>query len=1445
MKGERDMKSKFIAFLSFICMIISCLAPLSVQAAENPRWSGWSGSAYSIDGNGILHLGANASFKKSISLPDNYTVKMTARIIKKDGSMGFQIMNGKIRSGIYMNTTGVDSFGGLWAKMDIGNNWHDYRVEVKGDQNEIYVDGKKVLSGAANPWTATSNVQFFVSGNGELEVENFEIITPATDEHDGSLITTPLEDEYAGEFTVDWSDPESYKDWTITKAPNQIKINPETGILTFDITSKSGYYQVERAPMMPDNFDLEFSLKMEKYGDKSFHFKATHPGRNNYQYLHEDRIAMTTEPHRLSGGMGLFANIGNDWHDWKMEVRGKWCTLYMDGGELYRFEQTMSAGQTQLIRFLLLATPNDEYLIHLGKVHYKPYFPETYLATPVNGSEFVEGSAITFQAEVGEDVDYVDYYVNGLKVGKGYAPGYEYVMKDAKVGTYRVNVGIGDKMGVESVITVKKGFNAQIKAEKETVNYGENTVVSLDFEQLDQNNAVKPSAVEYYADGHFVGKTTTAPFRYELSGFEVGTTSVYAKVTNANGAHYLTDECLIETVSGGNTAMKIDREYELDYTYNGGNATVLVNDGYFSLNAKHEGGKLIYESNKGTEEATLGEGAYKMVTTSGVVDVYYNGHFALSWMMPRTTVANEVKHTGLASFEIGGTGVKTEYFVDTWKGEANYSAKLLTAPRNYSVEFDKTDISDETIAFYDGEYEIKIEFKDGKMYTRNHDVETGAAKPFTLAGEARPGYYRLTVAKGLTQVWIDNLYVDSFAAPASTRSPELVRTMSNPSSSTIVAVKGTNDRYYHFEDFSGKGEMDALDYWIPDTDKITATTVKTASESYMKLEGDGDYCINSQSDDLKIKWSANVSGTKAFYIAPRVFRGPYYHMNVGYDYDKSVWYMYQYSKDSRYRVDSRYEFEGPALTQNVWHDFEMELEENTLILKMDGVTVIETAKVDMPFWGYTGFGIDGGSVLIDNIEYESRCKITAGLKSARISDEVGIAEFYQLSDGTVVYENAWTNKIATKDGGYTWSAPVKGGGLDNTGILNLMDGRLFRLEHKDTSNIIAWISDDDGATWTRMGDLNSCRPAGRRVVLNSSTLQSTTGRIHVACDETFTEAKSITGLYYSDDFGVTWHEAETVMGLDTKDGINTDTTGYNFQEGTMTELPDGTIRYTARTGMGFVYYMDSHDGGKTFGEFRPSQFINPLCTYAFERDNENPNVYWAAIEYDATSYCYRYLHSPRNRFALMVSYDGWVTWEYVMTLNEWGEFPLFDACNHAIKVYDDTVYVNWNNLDSPRRSFVYAVDKSKIRTSKRFEEVHERDFRGAMGNYSFGDQVVLPKTTGDAMFYGNVVDVTVSGGMYDAKTMSEAFGASYEVNGNTVTFKIGDGVVKFTEGSSSYEVNGETKTFAESCMQNGYLNIKACAEAFGKEITDSENSYVLWYNTPLTKQFLDGIVECV
>ena len=1168
--------------------------------------------------------------------------------------------------------------------------------------------------------------------------------------------------------------------------------------------------------------------------------KATKWNRNNYQYYHPRYIGMTDKAHNLTHGTGTLVDIGYDWHEWKYEVRGDFCTIYMDGGEVCRFEQP-TTGQRSMLRFILDAKLNNNYKFHLGKMEYTPYFPKATLTTPANNSEYLETEDIVFKASTTENPEYVDFFVNGLQVGKGYAPDYEYVFKHSKVGTYRVSTGVGGtSSGVDSIMTVKPAVTPRVTAENSTIAYGETAKVKLDYDMLVNQDSVKPYQVTYFVNGKEMPMVKTEPFELELSDLEVGTNSVYARVYGLNRAIMMTDECQIDVVSDGNKSASVNCEYEVNYTANGA-GSLSVGDGYFGLDVAHESGVVTYSTDEGQKSSTLGNGEYKIVVASGTADLYYNGQFAASWRMPRSDKKDFVTHSGLGNFEIGGSGVKTTLYAEKWSGEAEYYRRLANRAPNYSLEFDKTDASDETILFYDGEYKIELEIRDEKIHSSYINVETGEVKPCTLEGEATAGYWRVVVSKGLVQIWIDNIYKGSFAAEDNARGPELFRTMSNPTGSTFIAVKETNDRYYHNDDFSGTAELASEDYWIEDSENISISV----SDGAMKLEGSGDAYLNANSDDVWMKWSAKVSGSNVFYVSPRTFRGPHYHVKAGYDYGTKKWFVKQWSNDYTYTYENEMTFDCAAPTKDVWHDFELVLEENALVLKMDGATVIETDEIAMPFWGLTGFGIDGGSVLIDNFEYAGKNKVTAGVKSMVISNSVGISEIFKTSTGRVVAMNSAADMIYTDNKGETWSTPEKNTYGVMTGATLLQDGRLFRLVGRNSVDYISYVSSDDGKNWTKTGNLSSCREADRRVFRNGTLTQLSNGRIIIACDETFTEYNSITGIYYTDDFGKTWHEPKTAMGIQVSKGLSTKNTGFNVQEGMFAELPDGTVRYFARTGLGFIYYMDSHDGGENFGELKPLQLMNSLTSFSVVRDDEDANTYYAIMSYDANTYSYRTIHSPRNRLALVVSHDGMKTWEYVMTLQESGEVPNWDACNHVLKVFDGTIYVNWNNLNGDRRSFVFAIDKSKIRSSARFEEVHEREFVGFFGRTTFEKQCILPKTSGMAYIYGGAVKCAVKDGKYDPTTVARIFGVRYSNSNGVTTLALGDSKVVFTEGSSTYTVNGVERVFSESCMDNTYLNIEACAEAFGKAITETDGAYVLWYDKPLTPQYAEDIADCV
>jgi hypothetical protein len=222
-------------------------------------------------------------------------------------------------------------------------------------------------------------------------------------------------------------------------------------------------------------------------------------------------------------------------------------------------------------------------------------------------------------------------------------------------------------------------------------------------------------------------------------------------------------------------------------------------------------------------------------------------------------------------------------------------------------------------------------------------------------------------------------------------------------------------------------------------------------------------------------------------------------------------------------------------------------------------------------------------------------------------------------------------------------------------------------------------------------------------------------------------------------------------------------------------------------------------------------------------------------------------NEPRNSVALAVSYDGMKSWEYVQRIFDTSDFPNGLVRNYSLEIIDDTIYISMNGqaLDC----FLMAIDKNKIKTTKRFEEAHTR---GAWYNttadeegYSFN---VIPNQSGQAWIFGNYEDIEVrDGGFVKAETLAKVFKATIEKNGNEVTFRIGDGYVKFIEGSSSYDVNGTATDFGSMVMKDGFININACAKAFGKTITENKakNGWIIWpdaiYNDYFREQ-LEGLI---
>lgn len=1443
---------KIISLICVLALVLSVCASLSVvnvSAAQTNYFAGFSCSGGAKITNGVLNMpGSNASMTATYNLKsaDKYVLKFSMKLNAVGTTNGgVQIFNAGHRTGFYLRDDRLTMFAATSTtyRVNVGYTWHEYRFEIDkvAGTSTLYFDNQLLGTSNMNINSTASSIRFWAQGGHDISVENFQFWNLDNSSTAG-VVSHVTPDEYTEAFVEDWKDKDIDPAWVIYDGP-ELDWDTENGVLNFDVVDgqSSVLYSAERPLKVTDNFDIEFDMQIREVLGTNPQFAFKGGGFNTY--YHHNGHKITTTPADTNAQFGIIAPHPNgEWHTYKLERRKAFMTLFMDGKEIHTMQMQPSSTQTYW-RMNATGTSSATCRVSFGKFSYTPYFPDVEIEKPYVRSEYAEGTDITLKAKVTEAVDYVDYYINGINVGRGYKENqYEYVYKNAKVGAYTVTAKIGDKESLAVEFFVKEPYDADVEFVDDSISLGEAATVRIKAEDIIPEYPI--SKVEYYVNNEYAGASTVAPFALELKGLTTGTHSVHAKITNAKNGNYFLTEAMPMTVTAYNQKnVEINREYMVDYKSEG-SGSINIEDGYFKLNMKHSADSVTYETLDGAKTYNLGAGSYKAVVTSGIADVYYNGQFAFSFKMPRTANKNVVDFSSVADFSIGGTGVKATFFTEAWQGTANYDKSFgdfgvrhafeynPTDPVvgfnkrdnlvNYSVEFDKTDASDETFEYWDGEYHIKLEFKDGKIHTTRQDSMINYIKrfPYTLEGKVEPGYYRLTVARGMCMLWRDNVWMGSWPACMEASKINLKRTMTNPSASTLVAIKGTDDNYYYTDNFEGNTEMAYDAYWVNE-DSATGTIAEENGNKFMEVTGKGRYYLPGLSQNTKTSFRAKVDAGSDFSFIGRY--SPRYHIiRYGYDADKSAWYAEFDDMDTyggtKYGK-KRFHFPG-TFEFGKWHDFDLYLDEFTMQLKCDGKTVIDTDEFYFNNRGFSfGVEINSGKVAVDDIYYQGQGKVSGGIRSITVNDGATYTDFFQEESGRII--STGRSDRYSDDEGETWSTPVAAKSLGyTTNQIMTQEGWRLRIEYNQVRDW-AYISKDNGATWEGPFCVTE-REAKYRTTLNGLLYQAKNGTIFWTTDEGGSEDFGINGTYYSNDGGYTWHES-TLM--------STENHGYNLQEIRIVDMPEPErIRLYARSWTGFIQYVESTDGGKTFSQdFHSSEFLAAMCTFVVRRDVQEEQTYYAIFNYDSENAWSGRYSTPRNRLILAVSYDGCKTWEFAADLINLGDYPYGTHRNHSLDVFGDTIYIGYNGDGD--EGLLYAIDKTKLKSTVRFQECDERYFSGARVDEFSNRQSIVPKATGRASIFGNYVDVEVDGTYVSIDAMARAVGADMTQNGNAYTFKFGeDASVVFTEGASSYIVNGETKDFGSAIVKNGKMDIKAVSEIFKRPLYDGEHSWILFYN---------------
>ncbi len=1454
---------KIIAFLCALTLLFAVAVPVNVFAYRTPGgnqskpWDGWNtagsariaGETAYIVNSGELNLVYN-------NQPTKLSVSFSMKANSLSSSCGFQIMDGICRAGFYLNANGCRSMDTA-QDMRVSNisDWHEYVLEIDMENKiqTLYVDD--VLSGSTSLGTTATRgkVMWWASGSGtcDIMVENFRI---TSDEVEDTSDNLKLTEEYTEPFFFDFNEGGGYyyeNKNSVTRYDDEGIIRLSSGPL-FGDHGMNTIHSIERPLNPPKNYDFEWRMKLsdirEMGGQPAMtSLELSTDNRHTWLYINENRIwhngvnpgASSIDTTSLS-----YSVQDNQWHTWKAEVRGQDITWYLDGKVLMNYEMKKSSTGRWHMTIFQQHNATLSADAFLDWVRYTPYFQETEIVTPVHLSEFGESKNITFKANAPKGTEYVDFYMGDTAIGRGYAPNYEFVLNGAKAGVYEVYAKVGEETSVKNTVKVLKAFGADVKISKDNIKQNESITAELVTKAISSD--VEAVKADYYVNGRLVATSTQAPFRVTLSDFQVGTAAIYAKVSNKAGIVLDTTPVYLSVDAVPGVALKIGREYEIDYKYTSGTGKFELNDGYFKYAMTHTDGKLIYEAYEGTKEYPLGAGEFKALVTAGYAEVYHNGQFAFSFFMPRSSATASETYSGLENVSVSGTGVKAELWSKEWTGEADFVADDIPLTNYYSVEFDKTDSSEETFIFYDGIYENEIFFRNDGIYANQQLVLQAPKEELKLSDTVEPGYYRLTVGWGIAQLFRDNQYIGGYRCNKYSHKPQLIRKMTNPSASTILSVKNTDDIFYHDEDFEGNNEFGYNDYFITKVShfsdgvnhQLTQKLVTEGENNYVTIDGTGSYLLNGiqKNGVFRFRARADKKQGKVFFVS-RCGKADTQNM-IGYDFDAKRWYVDRYTeKNTHSIIATNGSYPAPELGK--WYNYEIVCNDLEVKLLQDGVEVIafeESGQVYDVFYGRSGFGTKNSSLSIDDIYYEGENRVIAGLtmnyQNQWKGTTPGTYVFYKREDGVVVGQSHLATNTTT-DNGQTWTVN------SNTTTTDILASQLVQLPNgnfvKSTEGWQSYtqISDDGGKTWGEKvpmwgDDFVPSRTPASSVARLTATKDGKVFMVTSQGDEDYGWAD----IWYSWDGGESWNKSETTL--------TTDTSGVIMNESTVVDTPrENEVWMFGRSDSGFLDYWVSYDNGKTFDPTtRHTQLIQAETCFKVMRDWRYDDVYYAIFHYDTETVNERAHQMPRNRTSLAVSYDGLKTWEYIGDLWESNMIPSLHTSDSAISLVDDFIYYRYSDYGGPAGICFGSYDMSKIKTLKRHPQLHERYFVGFEANSDFAvNHSVIPKESGSAWIYGDYYNATVEEGRVDITNAERIFGVTATKTSGGIELKMGDAVVIFSENSNSYTINGEAKTSENICFKNGLIDLKTCANLFGKEFRESDGSYSILYQGAAVEQY--------
>ncbi len=1472
---------KLVSIITLVCMLATVLATLAVpvSAAESYWYDSYT-RGYA-DGTGVVsYKDGFVTFTSGVTTNDadlaqiwkqdaslvkpQMDVEFDLQILKHNGSQLMVFYNGQCRFYMHFN---VD---GLWGRgysasaqyeaynvpYDIGYEMHHYQLITDGNVGDMYIDGyyAGTITGETN--ANSPGRHEMLARTQKTGVSSWKFGNLKYNKYTGRKIDTgddsgePTESTYQAkqweyvrmpvetDVHFDFETPEKYVNW-IQRKTWEIKDGYASSFNKDDLKmwSCSGPFGLNPG----QDFTITVKFRMDKFGEQQGIIPSW-PNGSFRGYIYREYVEFET-PYGMKRSNELHLEEGK-WYEYTVAVtdNGTKNQLFIDGIPVTAVEPALDNNDHPYNGCIYFFTyPNGSMFsgLTIDWVDIKIVDDKIVINDPKKKAEFLDNKKIDLSATVvdsiKDEVPYVDYKINGQTIATGYAPDYKAEISGMNAGTYDIVAAYGDYVSPTREFKVIPGVKAEVQTSQDA--YG-NLFANLEFFERKPQIA----KVEYRLNGKVVATSDQAPY-YEMSMASLPPAQHTLEVSCYNDAGMIVyeNEKKFTGIEHGNAPSE-NFANEVRYHVSGdfGNAEVNFSNGRHQLKMTHTRDGVTYLTDEGEKTYNYGLGNFIVVTDGPFAEVYRNGQMVFAFVMPMTQQLERNFVSG--GLTIAGESIVPVHDRATYLSVSNVTDKqtvynLGNLP-NYHVMDAIVDVTDEgRLVVNDEYYRTDLQIKDGTVYTWTTKVEmmepysTVVGKLADWANADGKVYLRAETAVGMTRIYANGRWVFSCrSVPAIGKGTAAVEVKSGDGFE-YVCVGDNKDVYYYEDDFSGDTQFETLTQWRDFSYPDQIGMAVSVEDGVMLLGAAGDKYsfmdVAAFGGDIDISADVKVAeGTDGFWFDfNRAVSHPY--SRAGYNFETGEYEIVDVQPNNA--NTARVAVKGDFPTGE-WVNMALKVRKvndvKTEILYVNGEEVLRQENSPNYWRGKFGFLMKDGSAYVDNFKYRGDTKVIADARETFIDVNVDLIDL-----GGDEYILANTNAWRTTDGGKSF-VQDKTVSVPSDNTVTLPNGDLIGLKSELQStdadgkkywNFIPYISRDKGKSWERYGTDKLAEEDHIGMTYNSMQNRiklTPSGRLYAVCPtDVSTEWWSQIGVFYSDDYGLTWNDCETVVDNTTLATESHKTPGHTFVELVPLELANGDVYLFGRTNLGYIGYIRSYDGGKTFdiNNTYTTPFLSTEMCYSVEVDLYNPEHVYAVFGYDNDNVNGKGQY-PRTRWTFARSTDSMKTWEILGTVHE-NQGTIGAMMNTNIHITENQVLCNaFSREDSMDggswRGRTIALQKDAQVGSTRFEQLHLRQDKHAENtrtvyDYQFLKTLVLHPESGSAILNNNRVEEAAYGD-----------GIAVEVAAGYISATVAAG----EDGSVILNSLGNEFVFTKDQVieHNGklYINVNAYAEATGFHVVE-------------------------